>query len=730
MSKIILRTIFIIFFLLFLFIFFLSTYGIETKRFNSTIEKKISTIEKKIILKLDKIKIKIDLTEFRLFLSTIKPDLKYEQTEIPIKNLKVYVKIPSLIKTEIDIEKVYINFDEIKIQKIKKIILRIKPSNIKTLLLNNVKSGVVQGIFDLDFAKNLKLKNYQIVGSTKDLKINVFNKIQLNDIKFQFTINKQISILDNIYGTINNVDIEKGEIKINNSKNIDISGSMITNLNLDQNQLKKIFSGNLKTDLLKNIIKVNAQLNNIFMISFDKKFKIKDFSYKIDGVSKKSNIIFTRSFESQFIDDQIKRLHFNDVKIIFIKKYKKENILKLDGKYKINEGDFKKFNLQNTSSKNVSKYNLTLKISEKINFELLNYFKKLNQDANLEINFLILKNKFNIKNLKLIENKNLISISDLVLDKKFNLIDFKEIIIKTYHDDIKNNDFKVSFGKKILIEGEIFDSSNIGKLLSNENKKNPLKNINKNISINFKNINTNLAKQIKNFNLLGTIEKGKFVKISSKGELDKNKYIDIKLYKNKKLNFLEIYSDEPQILLSEYKFFKGIEGGKLLYNMTYDDKSSISSILIEKFKIKDAPGIVKLLSLADFGGMADLVTGEGLSFDNLEIKLNKNEEILTLDELFAVGPSVSVLMNGYVENKSGLTSIRGTMVPAKELNKLIAKIPIIGDILIPKQIGEGLFGVSFKMKGLPGEIKTTADPIKTLTPRFIIRAIEKLKKPK
>ena len=85
---------------------------------------------------------------------------------------------------------------------------------------------------------------------------------------------------------------------------------------------------------------------------------------------------------------------------------------------------------------------------------------------------------------------------------------------------------------------------------------------------------------------------------------------------------------------------------------------------------------------------------------------------------------MSVLMEGYQE-KSGLTSLRGTIVPAKTLNKIISKIPIIGNIIIPKEVGEGLFGISFKMKGPKGEIKTTINPIKTLTPRFIQKIIER-----
>ena len=107
----------------------------------------------------------------------------------------------------------------------------------------------------------------------------------------------------------------------------------------------------------------------------------------------------------------------------------------------------------------------------------------------------------------------------------------------------------------------------------------------------------------------------------------------------------------------------------------------------------------------------------------------KNKELLKLNEILALGPSISVLMEGY-KTPNGLTSLRGTLVPAKNLNKLLSKIPVIGKIIIPKEIGEGLFGVSFKIKGMPGKMKTTINPIKTLTPRFITKALEKQKKSK
>ena len=41
---------------------------------------------------------------------------------------------------------------------------------------------------------------------------------------------------------------------------------------------------------------------------------------------------------------------------------------------------------------------------------------------------------------------------------------------------------------------------------------------------------------------------------------------------------------------------------------------------------------------------------------------------------------------------------------------------------------EVVFGVSFKIKGPPNKLKTTVNPVKTLTPRFITRTLEKIKK--
>ena len=122
-----------------------------------------------------------------------------------------------------------------------------------------------------------------------------------------------------------------------------------------------------------------------------------------------------------------------------------------------------------------------------------------------------------------------------------------------------------------------------------------------------------------------------------------------------------------------------------------------------------------------------MLTGEGIRFDEFEMNYSTKDKLITIDEIYSIGPSISILMEGYIQSNE-LISLRGTLVPATTINKFIGKIKVIGKILVGKKKGEGVFGVSFKIKGPPKNLKTTVNPIKTLTPRFITRTLEKIKK--
>ena len=152
----------------------------------------------------------------------------------------------------------------------------------------------------------------------------------------------------------------------------------------------------------------------------------------------------------------------------------------------------------------------------------------------------------------------------------------------------------------------------------------------------------------------------------------------------------------------------------------------IINLKITNFKVKEVPVLAKILTLASLQGIADLLTGEGIRFNELEMDFKTNNNFIEINEMYAIGPAISIMMEGYIE-KDRVTSLRGTLVPATTINKSIAKIPLLGNILVGSKTGEGVFGVSFKIKGPPEDLKSTVNPIKTLTPRFITRTLEKIK---
>ena len=730
MKKIISSSILIILLTTISLIYVLSTNGIETKKFNNFISKKINKSNSNISFKLNTIKFKLDIDEISLFLDTTNPEINYRDVIIPTQNIKVYIDFISLIKSNPKITKINLILKELDIIQLKKLSSTIKPSNFKSLINNKIKNGKLISQLEFYLDENNLLKNFIAKGSVSNLKIEILNNLSLENANFDFFADKTDILLKNVFGETNHIKINNGDLKLELSPEISLRSNFTTDVSYNINS-KIVYKDLIKNfKYAKDLINLKADLNNSLFINFDKTYKVKDYTFKSNGKISKVNFNFKKPFTNYFIEQQINQLSLENTEVISNFKPKNNSIV-ISGKYSTNNKYFLPFNLENIINKDKLDLKLDIDYSEDIKLDIINYQKTKNTIANFSLDLKKKNDIINIKKLNLIEKNNLITAEDLKFNKD-KLISFKKISVKTSKDNKKNNDFSVSYGKKITIKGSQFDASNLPKILNQKSNKNILSEINKEIQINFKNIIVPLSEKIKNFTLIGQIEKGKFTKISSKGDFGKNNFLDISM-KNDSINkkkYLEIYSDLTKPLLTEYSFFKGLTGGKLLYSsIINNDGTSDSKLKIENFKVINAPGMVKLLSLADLGGLADLAEGDGLSFDVLEINLEKGKELLKLNEVLALGPSMSVLMEGYQE-KNGLTSLRGTLIPAKTLNKMISKIPLLGNIIIPKEIGEGLFGISFKMKGTPDNIKTSINPIKTLTPRFIQKIIEGNKNPK
>ena len=480
----------------------------------------------------------------------------------------------------------------------------------------------------------------------------------------------------------------------------------------------------LDEKILKNIKSARFQIKNL-ELEFNENFELKK-NFNISGIINTANIKISKEYE-------IKNLITNF-------SYEKNNLYLNETSWNFNDSSDNErefFNGELRLKKRKKNYDVNLnfktkKISNLFKIPLMNYSFLKDNIASVKTKFSINKNQsIFFKDVSIEDSDNQFKIKNLHLGKNYDLINFHEINVKTSMDNKVNNEFKITNKDKISIKGEAFDATMLIKELGKDSKNNKfLKKISKDIEVDLNKVLKGARFPIKNFRLIGKINKGVFEKISAKSDFSNNEHLDISLKKQKKTDgkILEVYSDIATPLLSDYKFFQGLDGGNLTYVSKFDKKKSFNELTINDFKLNDAPALAKILTLADLKGLTDSLKGEGISFETLSIKYQTDPLTMTINEIFMIGPSISILIEGYVEKKSGLVSLRGTLVPAKTLNTLVSKIPVVGDILVGKKVGEGVFGLSFKIKGLPDDLKTTVNPVKTLAPRFITRAVEAAKK--
>ena len=393
---------------------------------------------------------------------------------------------------------------------------------------------------------------------------------------------------------------------------------------------------------------------------------------------------------------------------------------------------FKVKEIYNYSKKNFDISGVIDLTNSSVKVSQLNYIKDYGQKSEIsfDINF-VLNKYYNIKNLNFLADKTKIHLSDVKLNKDFEVKDFKKVEIKTFENEIKNNDFSVKKSGKVAISGEVFDAQSLLKsLYKKSDKKTFSKNFDSDIKINFNKILTGTNDEVSNLIMIASIKKGSYDKLNLKGNFSENEIVEMSIYQvDKDKKTFQLISDRARPFIKHFDFVKGFEGGKLEYESIISKEGSNSNLLITDFKISKVPALAQLLTLASLQGIADTLSGEGIRFESFEMKSNSEGNVLNIEDALAMGPAVSILLQGYVD-KGKVVSLRGTLVPATKLNSIIASIPLIGDILVGKKTGEGVVGVSFKMKGPPKDIKTTVNPIKTLTPRFIVRALEKIKKKK
>ncbi len=729
MKKIILKFVLVIILLLILIISYLSIYGVETDKFNDQISNNINGINKNLDIEINKLRITLEPFKLRIKAKTLGPKLKYKDKILGIESVKTQISLNSLIKEKFSLSNLEISTKSLEIKDLISFVRIIKKNPELYILEQFVKKGYIIADIKLDFDEKGEIKkNYSIVGFIKNVKIDLFKIYKLDKLDLNFEIKDQILDFNDIKLTLNGLPLlsEKIIVKKKN-KDFIVEGNLD---NVDSIADKKnigLFIKPYVSDL--NIKKLNFNSKSKFSFNISKKYKINNF--KLSSEIKLNELKIENNYELEKFLPEIKTdINLLNHQINF--DFNKKNLV-INGKGSIlsqKNKDKIKYDIKKEREKFVFSSSLEINDNDFL-IDILNYKKKA--ESQLKINFdgSYIKNERAIFNsIILKENKNIIKLHSLLLDKNFKIDSIKRIDFNYLDSENRKNEFFISKRKKdyIITGSSLNVNSLIDDLIKNDNEK-KLNIFKKDFNIELKIDEVFLDKEYEVKNLRGNffIEKNNVINAFLNASFSEGKIIKLTIDTNQEGKITTLFLDKADPIVKRYKFIKGYENGSLdFYSLKKGDKT-MSTLKIYDFKLKELPVLTKLLTLASLQGIADILSGEGIRFNEFEMIFENQKKLMTIKEIYAIGPAISVLMDGYVE-KDKVISLRGTLVPATTLNKVIGSIPFLGKILVGSKSGEGVFGVSFKIKGPPKKLETSVNPIKTLTPRFITRTLEKVKK--
>ena len=615
--------------------------------------------------------------------------------------------------------------------------------------------------YNFDFIENSKVNlssnnkfSFSLINKKKIDKFELKSKINFDEIKFKKNLNLPINInngelkLDyknhifdiNVNSKIYFLSDEKKQPNLGDAK------FLISKKKNENIKFKGNFSntGNkINSDQIKEIINIDNKLipsqdlqfdsNNSIEFEFNKKNTIEKYKLNSNLKISKLEISHDGSNLKRFLPEYKDIIIFKD-NLIEININKKIKDIKLKGLYSLNN------NLSDSYKIDLIQNSETLDFDANINLNnLFLNFKSLDYKKNKKINSnLIIKGRYKddlkFNQIEYKENLNTIQASNIILSKKYKIKNIDSVILnyENLNQKLNNIKFQKKNDNRYKLSGSEFDAQLlISNYLKGENTNNifeRFENINANISVQLNNIF--IDKNSKLTNLVGEIslKKNDVISAEIRSKINNKNDFSLSIKTNSRdEKVTNLFIEEPEPFIKNYKFIKGFTEGKLSYGSIEKNNETKANLKIFDFKVQDVPVLAKLLTLASLQGIADILTGEGIRFNEFEMNYESKQSLTNINEMYAIGPAISILMEGYID-RNKLTSLRGTLVPATTINKTISKIPLLGDILVGKKVGEGVFGVSFKIKGPPKDLKTSVNPIKTLTPRFITRTLEKLKK--
>ena len=149
-----------------------------------------------------------------------------------------------------------------------------------------------------------------------------------------------------------------------------------------------------------------------------------------------------------------------------------------------------------------------------------------------------------------------------------------------------------------------------------------------------------------------------------------------------------------------------------------EDGAYIGSADMRDFKLKEAPALAQLLSLASLTGLADTLTSGSMQFDRFKVPFTMLGDDIAIRDARLYGPALGMTGDGDIDLGLRVLDFDGTLVPSYTANSILGDIPVLGDIFVQEKDG-GLFALTYTVSGPFEKTQIAINPLSALTPGFL-----------
>jgi hypothetical protein len=192
-------------------------------------------------------------------------------------------------------------------------------------------------------------------------------------------------------------------------------------------------------------------------------------------------------------------------------------------------------------------------------------------------------------------------------------------------------------------------------------------------------------------------------------------------------------TSDTGLLLHGLFGFSSMRGGKLDVSAmltgradappTADGPDYQGKATLKDFRVLNQPFLARLFSAGSLGGLVNLMQGQGIAVDALEVPFSSRNGVISVHDVRATGPAIGISADGYIDRPKNSIALKGSLVPMFGLNSVLGNIPLLGTVITSKE-GEGIIGMTYSVTGNADEPNVSVNPLSALAPGILRRIFE------